>query len=431
VTGLFSVAIPSVSSPLRRRFVAERFGVAVVAAALAILLRWILDPVLGHEAFYVTLYMAVAFCALVFGVAPAILSALLGFLGIFYWFVDPRHSFTVYQRSDLHGIIGFWLVCAVLIALGQMNRSAQFALNDTIGRLHNEATERAHAEELLQKAHDQLEQRVEERTTQLSRALARVESEVGVRKQAEEQLRYLSVRLMSLQDEERRRIARDLHDTTGQTLAAIKMNAAALQRVISNPKDLLRLTDDLSALADEALQEIRTTSYLLHPPLLDEAGIASAARWFAEGFAKRSGIHVQCSIPEDLQRLPRNCELALFRVLQESLTNVHRYSKATEARIDLCAEDHQVRFEVADNGVGIPEDRMQELLNSGGSTGVGIAGMRERVRELAGQLQIESTSGGTRVIVTLPVAETLGADPLPGALTASPVRDSTNAAAGK
>ena len=395
----------TIFSPFQPENVAERYTAAMAAAVFAVLLRWCLDPVLGHVAFYATVYMAVAFCAMACGLGPAILSALAGFAGIFYWFVDPRESLAV-ARAQTHAIIGFFLVCAVLIAFGEANRRKQLRLNEAVVALTAETHERKRAEEELQQAHDELEQRVEERTAELSQALARLELEVGVRKVAEERLRSLSVRLMTLQDEERRRIARDLHDSTGQTLAAIKMTLGLLQRAGTNISEFSGLVNDLEALAEDAVQDIRTTSYLLHPPLLDEAGIASATRWFVEGFAKRSGIQVGCDLPEKMERPDRNCELVLFRVLQESLTNVHRYSGASAAKVRLRLEDGQFKLEVSDNGHGIPEERLQQVNKSGGSAGVGIAGMRERVRELGGQLEIQSDKKGTTVSAVLPIAKT-------------------------
>jgi signal transduction histidine kinase len=246
-----------------------------------------------------------------------------------------------------------------------------------------------------------LEQRVIERTAELSRTLARLESEIRVSETKEEQLRNLSLRLMTLQDEERRRIARELHDSAGQTLAAMKMSIALIRQIQTSRPDLVRLVDDLDALADDALQEVRTTSYLLHPPLLDEAGIASAARWFVEGFARRSGIQVDCDIPEKMERPPKDCELVLFRVLQESLTNVHRHSGASSASVRLRRDIDQLQLEVGDNGKGIPEERLRRFNTSVG-TGVGITGMRERVRELGGHLEIRSVKTGTTVSVALP-----------------------------
>ncbi len=207
---------------------------------------------------------------------------------------------------------------------------------------------------------------------------------------------------MTLQDEERRRIARELHDTCGQTLAAMKMSIALIRQNIEPRPDVEVLIDDLNALADEALQEVRTASYLLHPPLLDEAGIASAARWFVEGFSRRSGIDVQCEIPATMERPSRHCELVLFRVLQESLTNVHRHSGASAARVRIDRNSDHVELEIADNGKGISAERLREFEQSANS-GVGITGMRERVRELGGHLEVRSLHPGTSVCVALPL----------------------------
>ena len=381
------------------------FAVALATSILAILLRAMLDPVLGHVAFYVTLYMAVAFVAVVCGVLPAVLSSVVGFLGIFYWFVDPRHSFLVVRRSEIHGIVGCFLVCLVLIGLGSATRRKQLRLNDTIAALRKEGLQRQHAEQELRQAHDELELRVEERTMALSQALHSLESEVKVRQQAEQDLRRLSVRVLTMQDEERRRIARELHDSAGQTLAAIKMAVAALK--FSDPKDsrLPQQLEDVNALLDEALREIRTTSYLLHPPLLDEVGLASAIRWFVEGFAQRSGIHVNCEISQHFERPSRHCELVLFRVLQESLTNVHRHSGASMADVRLSFDMDQFRLQVRDNGNGISREHLERLIATGGNAGVGIAGMRARVQELGGNFHIGSEESGTTVTVQIPATD--------------------------
>jgi len=390
-------------SPIRREFVVERYGIALATAALAIVLRWIFDPLLGHVAFYVTVYAAVAFCSIVCGYAPAIVSAIAGFLGVFYFFVDPRHSLSTTRPSEIHGVVGWFFVCAVLIVLGENHRKQQFRLKQSITAMTSEASERKRAEAALQRTHDELESRIADRTRQLTLTLNNLEREVTERKRAEEQLRQLSVRLMTLQDEERRHIARDLHDTTGQTLAAMKMTTALIQRTAAEP-EMQRLLDELNALTDEAVQEIRTTSYLLHPPLLDEAGIASAVQWFVEGFSKRSGIHVRCEIADNLQRPPRNHELVLFRVLQESLTNVHRHSgaSATTVRLNVSADDFVL--EIADNGAGIPEESIKRFHEAGHGTGVGLVGMRERVHELGGRLDIQSNPAGTTVTVKLPAS---------------------------
>jgi len=406
--------IATILTPIPPEKILKRYSIALAAALLAILLRWVLDPVLGHVAFYVTLYIAVAFSAMVCGYFPATGTGILAFLGIFYWFIDPRHSLQlIHQPKQVHSIVGAFLVCVVLTFLGATNRSKQLRLNKTVDALTTEARERKRAQEELRLAHDELELRVETRTHELSGALARLESEMAVREQAESHLRQLSLRLMTLQDQERRHIARELHDTTGQTLAAMKMSIALIRQAGANPR-LQPLIDDLEALVDEALQEVRTTSYLLHPPLLDEAGIASAVRWFVEGFARRSGIDVQCDIPERLERPSRDCELVLFRVLQESLTNVHRHSQASAATVHFARKSGVVQLEITDNGKGISEEHLRRLDKSPNKVGVGITGMRERVRELGGQLEIRSLGQGTSVSVVLPVSHSNASSKSPG-----------------
>lgn len=411
VVGLFFVRLvvldrmSKLFSPMRQEFVLERFVVALSAAVLAVLLRWLLDPLLGHVAFYVTVYAAVAFCALVCGYLPATVCASAGCLGVLYLFVDPRHALLVQTRTEVHSITGFFLVCAALIALGETNRRKQLRLNRTVMALTSEAEQRARAETELQRAHDELERRVEQRTAQLSKALSNLESEVTIRQRAEESLRQLSVRLMTLQDEERRRIARDLHDTAGQTLSAIKMVSAAIEQAAVDQPEIPRLLGELNEFADEALQEIRTTSYLLHPPLLDEAGIGSAAQWFVEGFAKRSGIQAEVQIDADFDRLPRNHELVLFRVLQESLTNVHRHSGASAAAICLSAKSGTILLTITDNGSGIPPEKLRLLSEKAEASGVGLLGMRERVHELGGRLDIRSGADGTIISVSVPMQE--------------------------
>jgi len=155
-------------------------------------------------------------------------------------------------------------------------------------------------------------------------------------------------------------------------------------------------------LADQAIQEIRTMSYLLHPPLLDEVGFACAAEWFIEGFAKRSGINVKAEITNSRERLPKKMEIALFRVLQESLTNVHRHSKASDASVQFQHQPEAVILEIRDSGRGIPSERLRLLRQAGPGTGVGLAGMRERLHELNGKLEIESDDNGTRMRAVIP-----------------------------
>jgi len=217
-------------------------------------------------------------------------------------------------------------------------------------------------------------------------------------------LRNLSQRLMKMQDEERRRVARDLHDSTSQTLAALKMNVANLQKRFENDPLTSGALTDIAGIADQALQEIRTTSYLLHPPLLDEAGLASAARWYVEGFSQRSGIQVNLDVPSGFERLPNDAEMVLFRVLQESLTNVHRHSGASIVEIEIRRSPDRVIMEVQDNGHGIAPELLDRLRKTTGGNGVGLAGMQERLNEWKGQFEIESGSNGTTLRVGLPLA---------------------------
>jgi two-component system NarL family sensor kinase len=217
-------------------------------------------------------------------------------------------------------------------------------------------------------------------------------------------LQNLSQRLLKVQDEERRRVARDLHDSTGQTLTALKMSVAELEKKLEQNQCTSGVLSEIAALADQALQEIRTTSYLLHPPLLDEAGFTSAAQWYVDGFAKRSGIKVRLDLATECERLPITIEVALFRVLQESLTNVHRHSGASEVSIRFQHQTETVILEIRDCGCGIPTELLNRLREASSEAGVGLAGMRERLNELNGKLEIESDAHGTslRAIVPMP-----------------------------
>ena len=217
-------------------------------------------------------------------------------------------------------------------------------------------------------------------------------------------LERLSQRLLTLQDEERRKIARDLHDVTGQTLAALKMAVAELERRLGQDLNTAVVLREIDALAEQALQEIRTTSYLLHPPLLDEMGFNAAAEWYVEGFAKRSGISAKLDFETESKRLPIQVETALFRVLQESLTNVHRYSGSTEVKIRFQCEAENAVLEIADRGCGIPAELLQQIEDGCAGTGVGLAGMRERLRELNGKLEISSGRFGTSLRAIVPLS---------------------------
>jgi two-component system NarL family sensor kinase len=230
---------------------------------------------------------------------------------------------------------------------------------------------------------------------------AREQAEHTVRDR-EKSLRSLTGRLLQLQDEERRRFSRELHDSLGQYLAGVKMNLD----MFSNSQPANRLLSEAIQLLDQSIAETRTISHLLHPPLLDEAGFSSAARWYLEGFAQRSGVQVKMDLPHNVGRLPKSIELGLFRVLQESLTNIHRHSGSSRAEIALKLFPDRVILEVRDYGKGIPHELLKNFRSEGANFGVGLAGMRERTRELGGQLDIQSKAPGTLISVTMPLPQT-------------------------
>lgn len=282
------------------------------------------------------------------------------------------------------------LVSAVRTALTARQR--QFEIRDHL-------RQREAAEQALQRAHDVLETQVEQRTAAL---------------------RLLSSRLMRIQDEERRRIARELHDSLGQYLAAAKINLDVLAAEKHNGAAVyLR---DATQLIDRAIADTRTLSHLLHPPLLDEAGFGTAAKWFVEGFGSRSKITTTLEMPPNLHRLPSEIETALFRILQEALTNVHRHSRSKKVEIRLAFDESSVSLIVEDHGKGIPRDVLDRFAESGTNVGVGLAGMRERAKELGGTLEVQSGKKGTQlhVVIPIPVESSDSAQSVSVAQAASP-----------
>ncbi len=219
----------------------------------------------------------------------------------------------------------------------------------------------------------------------------------------ETSLRQLSARLLQLQDEERRRIARDLHDVTGQKIAVLSMTLDRLARLTEQRDPAHESIKESREVVAQIGEEIRTLSYILHPPLLDECGLASAVHWYAEGFEKRSGIKLEVVIDADLPRLPVDAETTLFRVVQESLTNVHRYSGSSVAKIRITKESGEVRLEILDHGHGIKGGAVHAKLEGPAPLGVGIPGMRERLHQLGGGLSVDFGMNGTRVVATLPI----------------------------
>jgi PAS domain S-box-containing protein len=244
-------------------------------------------------------------------------------------------------------------------------------------------------------AHEKLEQRVRERTAELE--------------SSQQDLHALSAQLMRIQDEEGRRIARELHDSAGQIITALGINLGRLGQQVRQTPSLAKGVEDSQDLVQQLNKEIRTMSYLLHPPLLDETGLEEAVRWYIEGVMERSGLHIDLSITESFGRLPGEMELALFRIIQECLTNVHRHSGSKNAAIRISRETESVSLEIEDEGKGISPEKLAGI--QGRSSGVGITGIRERARHFGGVVDIQSSGRGTKILVNLPVSKTANSEP--------------------
>jgi PAS domain S-box-containing protein len=237
-------------------------------------------------------------------------------------------------------------------------------------------------------------------------------------KKRELAMRQLSGRLLQTQDEERRRIAREFHDSLGQYLVAAKMELQFLQSNGMRSSDgAAQKLVECTQLVERAMGEVRTLSYLLYPPLLDEVGLKSAISEYLEGFAKRSGIQATFDCPPDIDRLPRDVEVSIFRVLQESLTNVHRHSGSATAHVQLFAKDGVVRLEITDNGKGLPLSSLEEFRQGlSPKMGVGLRGMRERIHQLGGRLEVVSSDTGTTVTATVRCDDSVS--PMPKSVSA-------------
>ena len=349
-----------------RRMLLLRISVALVITAGALEIGHILAPVAGDHAAYLVALAAVSFCAWYCGLVSSSLAALLAAAALKYWFLPPVQTFTFSNSRQILGLLLFLLASALLIAMAEVHRRDN---------------------ETLRIAQGELETRVKERTSELDLA--------------NRSLRELTARVMQLQDEERRRIARELHDSIGQMLAALSMNLVTVGTGIERLQEISRKVADSTGIVKEMQQEVRTISYLLHPPLLDEAGLASALRWYIQGFSERSKLQVELEVPEDFGRLPQELETAIFRTVQECLTNIHRHSESPVARISLRRSSNEIHLKVEDSGVGMPPEKLNEV-SSAGTPGVGIRGMRERLRQLGGTLEIRSNKKGTTVETRIP-----------------------------
>jgi PAS domain S-box-containing protein len=274
-------------------------------------------------------------------------------------------------------------------------------ISEYILETNNDITAQKQSEEALRESKDQLralanslESEVRARTRELEDRNAEVNAQT-------EALRTLSRRLLQNQDEERRHFARELHDSAGQTLAALGMSVSALARAAkTNSPELSQIAVEAQTIVEQLTREIRTTSYLLHPPLLDELGLVSAAEWYVRGLAER-GLSVSLTMSEDFGRLSSDLELVIFRLIQECLTNIHRHSNSKTAAIRLERQSNAICVEVQDRGQGMSPGRLAEIQSHG--SGVGIRGMRERVRQFKGEMSIESDGSGTRIFVTFPL----------------------------
>jgi len=481
------------SDPFQRKPAnpALRYGLAILMAGFAVALRHSLTRFLGEANPYHTAWVAVAFSVWYCGLGPSIVAALVCLLGMNYSLLGRLGSPGAVNPTDLWEMLGFLVLAAMIIALGEATRRAsalqqrtENALRESETQLHlaledrmleveqksaqiavqarwmnlvndaifvrtpedkisywNQGAERLYgwtsAEvmghsprelvrtvfpipfseiirnelwegELLHTKRDGSQITVASRWTTLRNQQGElagwleINTDITARKQAEDAARKLSGRILNLQDEERRRIARELHDSLGQYLTAAKINLDLLSaRMADKPEN--GLLSECAETISQCLVETRTLSHLLHPPLLDEAGFVSAARWYAEGLAQRSGITVNLDFPPDLVRLEREIETVLFRALQEALTNVYRHSGGSTVDVLLELDAEHVRMEIKDDGKGMPEQRVQRVTKGGIGAGVGLAGMRERVREVGGSLALLSGSTGTRVIITIPL----------------------------
>jgi signal transduction histidine kinase len=368
---------------------ALRYLSATAAVLVAALVSRALTPLAGDRTVYILLFPTVAFSAWYCGIGPSISATALGLLATIYGsilpgFIPPLHTARTLSPADWIPALLFLFSAVAVIAMGETRRR------------HNEK---------LRLKQGALEARVLERTDDLATA--------------NQSLRELSARLLQLQDDERRHIARELHDSVGQMLAALTMNLSAVRLDVDRLTKTAHALEDSENLVQEMSTEVRTISHLLHPPLLDEAGLLSALRWYVEGFAVRSNIQVDLDLPDSYKRLPRESETAIFRVVQECLTNIHRHSGSSVATIRLRQRDHHVMVEIEDKGKGIPPEKREQLA-AAGPAGVGIRGMRERLRQLGGRLEINSNGSGTVVTVRLPIPEASQADATTTADTSSP-----------
>jgi signal transduction histidine kinase len=255
----------------------------------------------------------------------------------------------------------------------------------------------------------QVQEALQREVAERREAQKALQKEVAERREAQNQLhksekslRELSLHLLATQDEERRRIGRDLHDSLGQYLAVLKMKLDSIAAAVGKKEQVAEDVHQCVRLTEDSIKEVRTVSYLLYPPMLEEMGLKSAIPWYLDGFSARSGIKTTFTAGADFDRLPRDRELALFRVLQESLTNVHRHSASRTAEVRLLATDGMGILEIEDHGRGVAPHLLEQSGQDWmGALGVGVRGMNERMRQLGGTLELVSSSGGGTIVRAL------------------------------
>lgn len=292
----------------------------------------------------------------------------------------------------------YWLAGGVKVITAMASVITAIALPPQLPKVHQMI--------LAEKVSEERKRTLEQKNVELSRANEHLRSEMEKRIAAEESLKDLSARLLRAQDDERRRFARELHDSVGQLLTGAVLSLSAVRR---RGEDLgngsSQLLSECADCLTQSLREVRTISYLLHPPMLDETGLGDALHWYVRGFAERSGVQVALDLSSNLDQLSRDLRTTVFRIVQESLTNIHMHSGSATAEISLRKTDAHIQLQVRDHGKGMPPESLgpngrEQLLH-----GVGIRGMRERVVQLEGELRIESSEHGTLLEVTLPYRE--------------------------
>jgi signal transduction histidine kinase/response regulator of citrate/malate metabolism len=324
--------------------------------------------------------------------------------------IARRAGFKAVISTPLIGADGTFLgVLSIHFGAAHRPSKADLQRLDLYVRQATDFIQRCRIEEALRRSEEQFRKLSETLDAEVRARTKELEERNNEVLRQSERVRAISGRLLRAQDEERRRIARELHDSAGQTLTVLGMDLAQfVQKAGQNVPELTIEAEAIQEMVQQLHREIRTTSYLLHPPLLDQVGLYSALSWYTQGLTERSGLEINLDISEEFGRLPRDMELVVFRLVQESLTNIHRHSGSMTASIRIAREENQVTVDIQDEGHGMSAERLFEIQS--GSSSVGIPGMRERLRQFEGEMKIESDSSGTRIFMTIPALKTEGSE---------------------